>query len=364
MNLLKTLTNPVYLKNLFRIKFEFKQPNKADILIYDNETTERGYTDIFFKNKNKISFFNRLEKINLFILFKSLLFRKFNSLKENYIYHFFNYVKPKIVYTSIDNNPAFYLLKFIFPKAIYLSDQNGMRDNIFYDFCKKQIKEKKKKYICDYYFVFGDYEKKRTKKIINGKILSLGNTKNNFFTIKKQKQKRIITYISSKIKLRPEMEKKIFTKLIKFCDKYKYKLYFLDRPGQNNKKLLEKIFKSSNWNYIKYKTNFTKYKILSQSKLIAFAHSTLGYEFLSRGSKCISFNNRHYNYSNLSKMNKMGKFWCSPDKYEIVEKKLLEILNYTDREWKKIIKLYSTKIMYYDKKNKNKKKIIYKILND
>jgi len=160
------------------------------------------------------------------------------------------------------------------------------------------------------------------------------------------------------------MEKKIFTKLIKFCDKYKYKLYFLDRPGQNNKKLLEKIFKSSNWNYIKYKTNFTKYKILSQSKLIAFAHSTLGYEFLSRGSKCISFNNRHYNYSNLSKMNKMGKFWCSPDKYEIVEKKLLEILNYTDREWKKIIKLYSTKIMYYDKNNKNKKKIIYKILND
>ena len=107
-----------------------------------------------------------------------------------------------------------------------------------------------------------------------------------------------------------------------------------------------------------------KYKILSQSKLITFAHSTLGYQFLSRGSKCVAFNHQKYNYSNLFKVKKNGKFWCDPDKYSVVEKKLLEIINYTDREWKKIIKFYATKIMYYDKNNKKKKEISNKILND
>ena len=364
MNLIKILTNPIYLRNLIKLKFEFKPPNQAEILIYDNTTTESGYTDILFKKKNRVIFFNRFEKINIFVLYKSLINRKYNKLTKNYIYHYFSYVKPKIIYTSIDNNPAFYLLKFIYPQAIYISDQNGMRDNLFYSYCRNQIKKKKLKYLCDYYFVFGDYEKQRTKKIINGKIISSGNSHNNFYTVKKYKKKRIITYISSKIYLRPELEKKIFKKLIKFCEKFDYKLFYLDRPRQNNKKLLISSFGSQNWNYIQSRSRLLKYKILSQSKLVAFAHSTLGYEFLSRGSKCVAFNHQNYNYSNLFKVNKNGQFWCEPENYNIVEKKLNEVINYTDHQWKNIIKKNATKIMYYDKNNKIKKKIIDKVLNE
>lgn len=363
MSLIKILTNHVYFKNLIKIKFEFKPPEQVEILIYDNTTTESGYTDILFKKKKKISFFNRFEKINIFILYKSLINRKYSKLIKNYVYHYFNHVKPKIIYTSIDNNPAFYLLKHIYPNAIYISDQNGMRDNLFYSYCKNQIKLKKKNFLCDYYFVFGDYENKRMKKIINGKIISSGNSHNNFYSIKKQKKRKIITYISSKIYLRPELEKKIFKKLIKFSQKFNYKLFYLDRPRQNNKNLLTKAFESKNWNYLQTKSRHLKYKILSQSKLVTFAHSTLGYELLSRGSKCVAFNHQNYNYSNLFKVKKNGKFWCDPDKYSVVEKKLNEVINYSDQEWKNIIKKNATKIMYYDKNNKIKKKIIDKILN-
>ena len=39
-------------------------------------------------------------------------------------------------------------------------------------------------------------------------------------------------------------------------------------------------------------------------------------------------------------------------------------MNYTDHQWKNIIKKKATKIMYYDKNNKLKKKIIDRILNE
>tara|TARA_A100001015_G_C14388461_1_gene480740 strand:+ start:112 stop:255 length:144 start_codon:yes stop_codon:yes gene_type:complete len=47
-----------------------------------------------------------------------------------------------------------------------------------------------------------------------------------------------------------------------------------------------------------------------------------------------------------------------------LKKKLLEVIRYSDAEWKKIFKTQVFKIMYFDKKNKLKKKIINKILNE
>lgn len=212
--------------------------------------------------------------------------------------------------------------------------------------------------------MFGGYERERLKKIIKGKIIIAGNSRNNFIKIKKQKKQKIITYISSKIRLRPVLEKKIFSKLIIFCKKFNYKLFFLDRPNQNNKNYLISIFGEGNWKYVQYKNNYTKYKLLSKSKLIAFAHSTLGYQFLSRGSRCISFNNNYYNYSNLFHTKKTGEYWCSPNKYKTVEKKLLEILSFTNSQWKSVVKLFVKEVLFYDNNNKKRKKIINTILNN
>lgn len=142
--LIKIIFHPVYIKNLIKLKIEIFPPKQSDILIYDDETNRAGYTKILFKSKKKTSFHNRFEKINLFILIKSVIFKKFNNIKKSYIFYYFNYVKPKIVYTAIDNNPAFFLLKHIYPNSIYIADQNATRNNNFYNYCLNQIKIKKK----------------------------------------------------------------------------------------------------------------------------------------------------------------------------------------------------------------------------
>ena len=52
----------------------------------------------------------RLEEINLFILFKSLMDNPF-KLKESYIKNYVKTVSPRVIYSAIDNNPSLYKLK-------------------------------------------------------------------------------------------------------------------------------------------------------------------------------------------------------------------------------------------------------------
>ena len=350
--------------NLFKLKIDFLPPKRSDILIYDNTSVLNKFSSILFKKKNIEIFFCRYEKINFFILMKSILFFfKFRNLIKNYKFFYLKSVSPKVVYTSIDNNLAFFLLKDIYPHTTYIADQNGMRDNYFYDYAYNQKKKFKIKYKVDYYFVFGEYEKKRIKKIIDGNIIVCGNTKNNNYIAPKKKKEKIITYISSKIKTRLELEKKIFNHLILFSQKFNYKLFFLDRPSQNNNMLLKEVFKNKNWSYRNDKSLNNRYDLLNKSKIIIFAHSTLGYECMSRGYKCLALNNNQYNYSNqFNKKN--GYFWCLPDNFKLVENKILKILSCETKKWEKDLKNYSRKILFFDPANLKKIKIINKILND
>ena len=211
-------TSTDILKKIFITELVFHPPIKSKILIYDNASRLNGTADVLFKRVKKSIYYNRFEKINLYILLKAFFFRKYSTLRDNYKYHYIKHVEPIIVYTAIDNNPSFYLLKNLYPHATYISDQESMRNNSFANTCKQLIKTKRLKLRCDYLFVFGDYEKKRIKRFINAKVIALGNTKNNFFNSKnKEKKEKRIVYISSKIRMRSIFEKKIFQYLLIFC---------------------------------------------------------------------------------------------------------------------------------------------------
>ena len=160
-----------------------------------------------------------------------------------------------------------------------------------------------------------------------------------------------------------ELEKKIFNHLILFSQKFNYKLFFLDRPSQNNNMLLKEVFKNKNWSYRNYKSLKNRYDLLNKSKIIIFAHSTLGYECLSRGYKCLALNNNQFNYSNQCN-NKNGYFWCLPKNYKHIEIKILKILSYGTKKWEKNLKNYSRKILVFDLGNSKKINIINRILND
>lgn len=90
---------------LFNTKFEFYKPLRRDYVIYDksNSFILRKYL------KNSSILHTRNEKLNLYVFFLNFLKGKFS--KRNYIETFIELINPKIVFTTIDNNPDFYLLK-------------------------------------------------------------------------------------------------------------------------------------------------------------------------------------------------------------------------------------------------------------
>lgn len=133
----------------------------------------------------------------------------------------------------------------------------------------------------------------------------------------------------------------------------------MDRPNKNNSKVLYKIFSKNGWTYLSPKNLSERNLILNKSDLVAFAHSTLGHECLSRGYRCISFD---YNRFNLAIKNRTGKYWCKPKNYNIVREKIFKVMSYSSKEWNKITNKNINKVLIYNKDNIIRKKIINNIL--
>ena len=132
-----------YLNILIRAKYELFPPNKSDVLVYDFDSKE--ITKKFSISKEFLFLSTRKERLNLFIIIKTLFQLKFRYF--DYILNFIKYVSPKLIVTSIDNNRNFYMIKRFLPKTITIFLQNGHRTghtDIFKIFGKKIIKDIKK----------------------------------------------------------------------------------------------------------------------------------------------------------------------------------------------------------------------------
>jgi len=350
------------ISKILRAKFIYKNPTSHKILIYD-KLSEKFAKVLFPKNSYHI-FDARYESLNIPIFFKTLLENGFKDLSENYKKNYIKKINPKIVYTSIDNSLGFYKLKKLFNNPIYISDQNGMRDNTFVDNCKNYLKVKKNINLkCDYLFTFGLNEKKRLSNLIEGRKLPLGNTLNNYYLNQSRKIKNKILFISSGINNKKIFNKDaiIFKHLINLCNNKSYQLSFLSRPNNQAEKVLKNKFPSKNWNLLVGKNRGEIYKLLSKFEIIIFAHSTLGYEALARGYKCISFNNHFFPHHKFL-YKRSGPFWSQDISFNVIKKILLKVKNYKEKEWLLISKKYSKELMSYDKSNIKKLKIIKKIL--
>ena len=345
---------------LFNIRLYFLKPKKSKVLIYDK--TSILFANTLFKS-NYVTYDVRYESINLNILFKTIVSKGFFNLKTEYKKLFFNTVEPKIVYTSIDNNLGFYKLKSIYPNAIYISDQNGIRNDVFYKKCLKHNKINKTKLQCDYFFTFGSDEKKRLSKIINAKIIIGGNTLNNFFPIKRNSKKKSMIFISSGLKQNFfDTDVDMFNHLIKFSKLNKFKLFFLSRPNVKMKPMLKKKTTNNNWKFVTSNRDRGKtYNTISKYGIVVFAHSTLGYEAMARGLRTVSLNHLFYN-TQEKKDPIEGPFWSEYKNYNDIENIIFKTFNYSNRKWKSIYLKYSKKILFFDFKNKKKITLINKIL--
>jgi len=344
--------------NLLNFTVYYK-PTKSNILIYDSHSIR--FARVLFKKNNFPVFHARRDGLSIYIFLKTLFKTGIINLFDNYKKNFFKFVNPKIIYTSIDNNIGFYKLKKLFPKAIYVADQNGMRDNKFYNL-SKSVKQPRKDLNVDIFFCFGENEKKRLKKVINAKIYPLGNTLNNskkFSEIKYFKFLNVV-FISSLKLSNSQKELKTFKNLSDICKKKKVKLFFLDRRRFNFKNFLIKKMRNKPFNYLSNKK--FSIKNFQNNSIFVFSHSTLGYEFLSKGFRIACFSQNYLNHFIKGKYNTVGPFWSNSNDKKSLNSLLNKVSNKSNKRWKFISKKYSNQLLKYDKNNLSKIEIIYKFL--
>ena len=367
----------IILKLFFFSKWVFTKPQKKDVLIYDANTLNSNFVKYLFANKKYEIIHTRYEKINFYVIFFVLFKIGFKNIVENYKRIYFQYVSPKIIYTSMDYRTEFYKLKNIYPLATYISDQRGISKvvnaswpNKFYWDIKSYNKNNKKKAYADILFVFGSNERERLKNIINGKYYVLGNTKNNAYKLSiKIKKKKEITYICSGL-WQPSWDRQCRTfKLInKYCESKNIKLNFI--PKNKLGSLTEKNFDEQyyrkklgggSWNFINHR-HTDVYKFLMSQELVLFAHSSLGYEVMAHGIKVAVFSNYFPEKMSSKMYNDNGPFWTSKEDFISISKMIKKIFKMKKKDWSKVYKKFSYEIMNLDKDNLQKKKIIRDIL--
>ena len=103
--------------------------------------------------------------------------------------------------------------------------------------------------------------------------------------------------------------------------------------------------------------------LAEKSKLIVTVNSTLGLELLSRGMKVIIFDLYHYiggsPLENLVKGNS-GLFWFRENRKDLIEKKIIEVLETDFKDWKKDLDKINP--MKFDEGNKILKDLVFKLL--
>jgi len=338
----------------------FYKPIKSEVLVFDYYSLK--FAKKLFPQKKLSIFHSRFDGASIYILIKTFLKSGFKNFFKNYKINFFSFVKPKIIYTAIDNHKGFYKLKKIYPYAKYVSDQNGIRDTKFYNLMKSRNNDELK-YFADVIFCFGENEKNRLSKIINAKIYPLGKTLNNSIAklkIKKFQFKNLV-YISG---WKSNMPRKFseLRSLVQIASEMKRNFYFIERPSENFKHLLSKL-KKYDCNYVLNK-DFKSNKFF-QNSIFVSENSTLLYEMLCKNYRVIFIGRefiRRNNYLNV-RLKPKGPFWGYNMNRNEINDLINKVKNFNQTEWSRISNKYSDKFLTFDENNLKKRAILNNILN-
>lgn len=396
------------------MKIFFFKPKKKDILIYSEGSLEPYLKKILDKSQyNIVSILGILPKyINFYVLifsiFKTIFFRVKNlkltlNLKVNYYVKYLELTKPKIVITTIDDEPLYYFLKNFYPQADYIGIQNGKRQNQTFHNINEISKKNKflKNPRIDYFFCFGELYKKLVEKNLFSvkKVFSIGSARNNSRKIKENDKKTFITIISEYMvsdytavqdgMLLPnsdyyKAEKKILPLVSDYCMRNKFHLKILTRytKEQSIKGGEIKFYKKylNNYKKISYSfrnkiDTFQNYRKLDECKFaIAFGTSSFDMEAMARGCKVAILNKRAEIIKNLygtkecqwawpKKQHKEGVFWST----RCNKKDVVRILNYVKEasklKWSQTLKKNKIEdCVSFDHNNKKLKELISSLL--
>lgn len=373
-------------KKLFSLKFKYGFPKKNDIMIYDDNRSK------FIKRylKNHSTYFNRFESssyLYLPILLKCLFNLNLNF--SNYKKFFIEYVNPKVIITSNDNQLGFFRTKKLFPKIKFVAIQGFWKFDLDHDIIFNRSFYKKKDLNCDFFLCYNKFVASEYKRFINCKnFISIGSFESNSFPINKKKNSNKKIIFISQFKNQEDdvhwhknynlgewkKEEIKFLYNIKEFIPLKEKITVIGKSSSfKEKNYYKKIFgnklifiKNDRLNISRKKKIF---KYLDKSELIITLDSSLGYEALARGNKVIFFSIRN----NLDKDTRSRLRFCWPNKKSSYGlnwtnlnnkkeiKRLFQVRKMKQKKWNDFFNKEFKDICVHDEKNKQFLKLLSKI---
>ena len=106
---------------LLKANYELRKPPKKNIVFFDINHANFIASKLKIKPDQYTTIYSRLEKINIYILIKSLFSYSFKFNLFNYYLEFIKYTNAKIVITLIDNDITFYKFKQYLPDIKFIS---------------------------------------------------------------------------------------------------------------------------------------------------------------------------------------------------------------------------------------------------
>ena len=367
-----------FVKLIFISKKKFLPPKKSDVLIYDINSLH--LVQKYFLKFTIETLSVRAEEINLFILFRYL--RKIFKKNFNYKDEFINYVQPKIIVSSIDNDIGIYKIKQKHKDKKIIVIQNGWRDSTDI-FQHLKVYNNTNELSADHILTFTEIVSQEYRKYIQSNYLAIGSVKSNEIELKTNYNSNTISYISqwgSKAFCENSVCRTILVFLKKYALKNNKNLKIILRNNFNDRLLDQEIdYFSSILGYrIKEGKDFEKlnqYISCDNSEIVVGADSTLCYESLGRGNKTAIFSirdevlkqNGFYKYG-LSKKDygypggfsfgwpssfeDIGFFWTNKLNEDIFTNILDDLFSVDIDDWKQLLLEHNiSELMPYDFEN-------------
>jgi surface carbohydrate biosynthesis protein len=355
-----------FIKLFFKIKIIFKDPKNYDLVIFDNESIDE--LRLILKNRKYFIMqcrANRIDKIYISLNIILNFLRNYkNKISTAYFLSLLDIIKPKVVFTFIDNSLKFSeLAKLKNHKIKFIALQNGARyEHKEYDYLYKNkiIKYNySKNFFIPYLLCYGKYEiddyNNHNININNFSVVGSLRVSNFFFYKKKiKKYYNDICLISDLYSwddilniYNPGLEKGIInlTKfVINFSIKYNLKLTIALRSYSNDnlnyngeinfyKRYLTNIeynFLSKGLFYRNKRNKFATYELMRGSKVVVGSISTTLRENLIMNGKTLACN---LTPTNIFDFPLKGLCFIKNCNFRVFEKRLLKIINLTKKEY-------------------------------
>lgn len=360
----------------------WRAPRPTEILVFDSEMAE--LLETFLQSKAHHVLHQRSKGLNIPILLRSL--RHGISL-DGYVRTYVRAVRPKLILSLLDNDPALYKVKQYLPQARVVAIQNGWRgftNDIF-----GSGFEAKDGLACDEILVFGPAVGREFEKIIDGRAVSIGSFKNNLIPIVRHPESKTIALVSTlrgKVDLDETVQvagtdrsvryAEIFERRLQlatychdFCTREGFHLRILGKDpevGREFAMYAERLGQPGDtWSFTPRSSLLANYPELDKARAVVSSSSSLGYEALGRGCRAAFFmidhevlNDVGTNFGWPLRLPERGNFWSHHLSKEEVERVLTHVVKSSDSEWRSSSEEITSELISFEEGNTTLRKII------